>query len=120
MQVNKIVLTLRFSKELVDGAWKAIEVGAEAVPSADRSWQEQQRELYAELAGQLKTLFANNPSAGSGQRSARPAQTGAPGKGSASNTPTSSRSSFDPEASSGPEGPDPERGEGEGADEVTD
>jgi len=37
MQVNKIILTLRYSKELIDGAWKAIEVGAEAVPSADRA-----------------------------------------------------------------------------------
>jgi len=112
MQVDKIILTLRYSKELVDGAWKAIEVGAEAVPSADRSWQEQQRELYAELAGQLKTLFANNPSAGSGQRSARSAQIGAPGEGNASNHPAPDQS------------PDPERGEGEGegegADEVAD
>ena len=78
MQVDKIILTLRYSKELVDGAWKSIEIGAEAVPSEDRSWQEQQRELYAELAGQLKTLFANN--------SGKPAQTGAQGEGDASNS----------------------------------
>ncbi len=96
MQVDKIILTLRYSKELVDGAWKSIEVGAEAVPSEDRSWQEQQRELYTELAGQLKTLFANNPSTGSGQRSARPVRTGASGEGSVSNNPAPRRNP-DPE-----------------------
>ena len=60
MQVNKIVLTLRYSKEIADGAWKSIEVGAEAAPSEEQSWQAQQRELYAELAGQLRVLFTNN------------------------------------------------------------
>jgi len=62
MQVNKIVLTLRYSKEIVDGAWKSIEVGADAAPSEEQSWQAQQRELYAELAGQLRALFTNNNS----------------------------------------------------------
>jgi len=38
-------------------------VGAEAAPSEEQSWQAQQRELYAELAGQLRTLFTNNTSA---------------------------------------------------------
>jgi len=60
MQVTKLTLTLRYSKELTDGAWKSIEVGAEAVPSEEQSWQAQQRELYAELAGQLRTLFTNH------------------------------------------------------------
>ena len=56
MQVDKIILTLRYSKELPNGSWKSIKVGAEAVPSEDRPWQEQQRELYAELSQQLKAL----------------------------------------------------------------
>jgi hypothetical protein len=60
MQVTKLILTLRYSRELPDGAWKSIEVGAEATPSADRAWQEQQQELYTELAAQLKTLFTNH------------------------------------------------------------
>jgi hypothetical protein len=49
--------TLRYSKELPNGSWKFIGVGAEAVPSEDRPWQEQQRELYAELSQQLKALL---------------------------------------------------------------
>ncbi|HID87448.1 MAG TPA: hypothetical protein EYP55_08735 [Anaerolineae bacterium] len=71
MQVDKIILTLRYSKELLDGAWKSIEVGAEAVPSEDRPWQEQQKELYAELAKQLKALFSggnSGPPGGPGGR----------------------------------------------------
>jgi hypothetical protein len=58
MQVNKITLALRYSKELPTGAWKSLEIGAEAVPSEDRDWQEQQRELYTELSQQLKALFS--------------------------------------------------------------
>ena len=58
MQVNKIILALRYSKELPTGSWKSLEIGAEAVPSEDRDWQEQQRELYAELSQQLKALFS--------------------------------------------------------------
>jgi len=62
MQVDKITLTLRYSKELPTGSWKSIEIGAEAVPSEDRPWQEQQKELYAELAKQLKGLFSGGNS----------------------------------------------------------
>jgi len=58
MQVNKITLALRYSKELPTGAWKSLEIGAEAVPSEDGDWQEQQRELYTELSQQLKALFS--------------------------------------------------------------
>ena len=58
MQVNKIILALRYSKELPTGSWKSLDIGAEAVPSEDRAWQEQQRELYAELSQQLKALFS--------------------------------------------------------------
>jgi hypothetical protein len=58
MQVNKITLALRYSKELPTGAWKSLEIGAEAVPAEDGDWQEQQRELYTELSQQLKALFS--------------------------------------------------------------
>jgi len=58
MQVNKITLALRYSKELPNGSWKSLEIGAEAVPSQDTPWQEQQKELYAELSQQLKALFS--------------------------------------------------------------
>ena len=51
-------LTLRYSKELPIGSWKSLDVAAEAVPPEERSWQAQQREIYAELSRQLKALFS--------------------------------------------------------------
>jgi len=60
MKVNTITATLKYSRELQDGEWKGIEVGAEASVNSKEDWKDAQKTLYEELAGQLLTLFNHN------------------------------------------------------------
>src|ERR671919_198143 len=67
MKEPKETATLRYSAE-AKGAWRTIEVGAEATLSnSDESWESAQAELYHRLGQQLKTLWAN----GSGKAEAQ-------------------------------------------------
>ena len=91
MKVTTVTATLRYSAE-AKGAWRSIEVGAEATLTAsDETWETAQAELYHRLGQQLKTLWNNGkangqetppaetpptstgPSKGSGQRSGQAA-----------------------------------------------
>jgi hypothetical protein len=59
MKVTTITATLRYSAE-AKGAWRSIEVGAEAtLTNSDESWESAQAELYHRLGQQLKTLWGN-------------------------------------------------------------
>jgi hypothetical protein len=59
MKVNTVTATLRYSAE-AKGAWRRIEVGAEATLTAsDKTWEQAQAELYHRLGQQLKTLWNN-------------------------------------------------------------
>jgi hypothetical protein len=59
MRVTTVTATLRYSAE-AKGAWRSIEVGAEAtLTSGDESWETAQTELYQKLGQQLKTLWVN-------------------------------------------------------------
>ena len=59
MRVTVVTATLRYSAE-AKGAWRAIEVGAEAaLTNSDESWETAQAELYHRLGQQLKTLWAS-------------------------------------------------------------
>ena len=60
MKVNTISATLKYSRQLQDGEWKGIEVGAEASVNSKEDWKAAQKTLYEELAGQLATLFNNS------------------------------------------------------------
>jgi hypothetical protein len=59
MKVTTISATIKFSQDTGKGAWKAVEVGAEAAVDATETWQTAQARLYAELGQQLKSLWAN-------------------------------------------------------------
>jgi hypothetical protein len=68
MKVERVTATIRYSKE-ENGAWKSLELGAEASIAPEDDWQISQALLYVELAGQLKTLWAAN-----GHKPQEPAQ----------------------------------------------
>ena len=59
MRVTTVSATLRYSAE-AKGAWRSIEVGAEAtLNSSDENWETAQSQLYQKLGRQLKTLWGN-------------------------------------------------------------
>ncbi len=59
MKVEKISANIRYSQDTGKGAWKVIELGAEATVSDREHWKQAQSELYYQLAGQLQTLWSN-------------------------------------------------------------
>ena len=67
MNVTTIAATVRYSKPLPDGAWKAVELSAEASLDPNEAWIEAQASLYQELGQQLRTLWtAKNGQASGG------------------------------------------------------
>lgn len=66
MKVEKITATVRYSQDTGKGAWKVIELGAEASISDREFWKQSQSELYYQLAGQLQTLWSNRSNNGTG------------------------------------------------------
>ena len=64
MNVITISATIRYSKPLPDGAWKAVELSAEATLEPQEAWIEAQASLYQDLGQQLKALWTAN---GNGQ-----------------------------------------------------
>ena len=59
MKVEKISATIRYSQDTGKGAWKVIELGAEATISDREFWKQAQSELYYQLGDQLRTLWSN-------------------------------------------------------------
>jgi hypothetical protein len=60
VKVTTISANLRFSKDIGHGAWKVIEIGAEASVEPREDWQTAQTTLYQQL-GQQMTVLWNNP-----------------------------------------------------------
>ena len=59
MRVSKVTANLRYSAE-AKGAWRSIELGAEAsLTSNAEDWEAVQADLYHHLGQQLKTLWSN-------------------------------------------------------------
>ena len=59
MRVTKVSATLRYSTE-TQGAWRSIEMGAEAsLTSSDEQWETCQEHLYQDLRRQLAKMWAN-------------------------------------------------------------
>ena len=59
MEVSKISATIRYSQDTGKGAWKVIELGAEASVSDREFWKQAQSELYYQLTDQLRQLWNN-------------------------------------------------------------
>jgi hypothetical protein len=63
MQVNKITAQVRYSQDTGKGAWKSLELGAEATVAPNERWRVAEANLYRDLSSLLKTLWAQNGSA---------------------------------------------------------
>ncbi len=59
MIVTTISATIRYSQDTGTGAWKVIELGAEASISDREFWKQAQLELYYQLGDQLRQLWHN-------------------------------------------------------------
>jgi hypothetical protein len=74
MKVTTVTATIRYSAE-TQGAWKSVEVGAEAtLTNSDETWEQAQAELYHSLGQQLKALWSGktNPPEAKEQPGTRP------------------------------------------------
>ena len=60
MKVEKVSATIRYSQDTGKGAWKVIELGAEASIGDREHWKQAQSELYYQLGDQLRTLWSGN------------------------------------------------------------
>lgn len=58
MKVDRVKATLRYSAE-AKGAWRSLEIGAEATVAPDEDWQSAQASLYQQLGQQLQALWDN-------------------------------------------------------------
>jgi len=75
MKVEKVSATIRYSQDTGKGAWKVIELGAEASVSDREHWRQCQSELYYQLGDQLRTLWSNGSSNGAALNGAGGAET---------------------------------------------
>ena len=66
MKVEKISATVRYSQDTGKGAWKVIELGAEASLNDREHWKQAQSELYYQIADQLRTLWSSGNSNSNG------------------------------------------------------
>jgi hypothetical protein len=60
MNVNKVTATVRYSQDSGKGAWKSLELGAEASINEKEDWMKAQVALYGQLAQQFKALWSAN------------------------------------------------------------
>ncbi len=59
MKVERVTATIKYSQDTGHGAWKAVEVGAEASVDESERWAEALAHLYSGLGQQLKALWAS-------------------------------------------------------------
>ena len=60
MRVTTISATVRYSKPLESGSWKAVELSAEATLDPQEEWLQAQASLYQDLGQQLKALWTSS------------------------------------------------------------
>ncbi len=70
MKVTTVTATIKYSQDTGKGAWKAVELGAEATLDAKDSWQATQHQLYGELSLQLQRMWSHGNAAQNGHDSA--------------------------------------------------
>ncbi len=63
MKVKKITATVRYSQDIGKGAWRVVELGAEASVSDREFWKQAQSEFYCQLGDQLRQLWHNGTGA---------------------------------------------------------
>ena len=63
MKVEKVSANIRYSQDTGRGAWKVVELGAEASIGEREHWRQAQSELYYQLGDQLRTLWSRTTGA---------------------------------------------------------
>jgi len=58
LKVDRVTAQVRVSQDTGHGAWKSIEIGAEATVDEEERWSEALAHLYADLGRELKTLWS--------------------------------------------------------------
>ena len=59
MKVTTVSANIRYSRDSGHGAWKVVELGAEATVEQREKWTDAQGALYHQLGQQLKALWTN-------------------------------------------------------------
>jgi hypothetical protein len=63
MRINTVSVSVRYSKQMVDGNYKTVELGVEgSLDSSDEDWHEVQADLYHQLGNQMRYVFSGNGS----------------------------------------------------------
>lgn len=57
MKIDRVKATIRYSQDTGTGAWKAVEIGAEAEIAPGSAWQGEVATLYADLSSKLRQLW---------------------------------------------------------------
>ena len=57
MKIDRVSATIRYSKDSGKGAWKSVELSAEATLNTNEDWHIAQGQLYAQLGDQLKAMW---------------------------------------------------------------
>jgi hypothetical protein len=57
MKIDRVKATIRYSQDTGKGAWKAVEIGAEAEIAPGSAWQGEVATLYADLSSKLRQLW---------------------------------------------------------------
>ena len=63
MKVTTVTANIRYSRDTGHGAWKVVELGAEATVDQRDNWSDAQAALYHQLGQQLKALWTNGQKA---------------------------------------------------------
>jgi hypothetical protein len=62
MKIDRISATVRYSQDTGKGAWKSLEISAEASINEKEDWREASTTLYGQLTKQFKVLWSANGS----------------------------------------------------------
>ena len=63
MKIDRISAQVKYSHDTGHGAWKSVEIGAEATVDERERWAAALSQLYTELGSELKRLWAANGNA---------------------------------------------------------
>ena len=70
MKIDRVTASIKYSQDTGKGAWKAVELGAEASLDPKDTWQAAQHQLYGELSQQLQKMWSNGKTAQNGAETA--------------------------------------------------
>jgi hypothetical protein len=70
VRVSSVSVNVRYSKQMVDGSFKTVELGTEGNLDPSEDWQEVQSDLYRQLGDQMRYVFNGSGKAQNGPENA--------------------------------------------------